>query len=269
MHATPDQLKEALKQQLKTKGLTYQDLAEHLEVSEVTVKRMMSKEEIPLSRFLAICDWLEVSLTELEKIANYTTMNQTQRFTKEQEAFLSKNPNYFAFLFQLYAHDTPEVIQKKFSLTQKSLNLYLIRLEKLDLIKKVAGRYKTQHKDFPRSIKYGELSKTQSQKVLDAGFGLFTRYEKMVLQRKNEEADRGRQNNLSVVSMSKQSYFTWFEKYKQVMQELVQICEVEEKIPKLKDKTALVLMHLHAVLDENDAEIDGIKNMFGKPVNIN
>ena len=269
MHTTPAQLKVVLKKQLKLKGLTYIDLATHLKVSEVTVKRMLSKEEIPLSRFLVICDWLEINLTELEKIANYNNINETTRFTEEQEKFLSKNPNYLAFLFQLYTHDTPEQIQKKFSLSQKSLNLYLIRLENLNLIKKVAEHYKPTHKDFPRPIKYGDLVKTQSLKVLDTGLSLFTRYNKMMLLRKNEEADRGSQNNLSVFSLRKQSYLTWFEKYKELMQELIQISEIEEKIPELKDKMAVVLLHLHALVDEKDPEIEGIKNMFGKPVNVN
>ena len=52
------------------------------------------------------------------------------------------------------------------------------------------------------------------------------------------------------------------------MQELIQISEVEEKIPELKQKTSVVLLHLHALVDEKDPEIEGIKNMFGRPVNV-
>ncbi len=269
MHASSAQLKEALKKQLKLKGLTYTDMAAHLKVSEVTVKRMMSKEEIPLSRFLAICEWLEINLTELEKLANYNNLHEVVRFTAEQEKFLAKNPNYLAFLFQLYTDDTPEQIQKNFSLTQKSLNLYLIRLENLNLIKKVAGRYKPYYKTFPRSIKYGELAKTQCFKVLDTGHSLFTRYNKMMLARKNEELDLGSENSMMVFGLRKQSYLAWYEKYRELIQELRQISEVEEKIPDLKDKTAVVALHLHALVDEKDPEIEGIKNMFGRPTNIN
>ena len=268
MHTSPDQLKEVLKKQLKLKGLSYTDLADHLKVSEVTVKRMMSKEEIPLSRFLTICEWLEISLTELEKIASYTNINQIVRFTEDQEKFLAKNPTYLAFLFQLYTQETPEQIQKNFQLTQKSLNLYLLRLENVNLIKKVAGRYKLVHKDFPSPIKYGELAKSQSLKVLETGLSLFTRYNKMMVQRKNEEADRGSQTKLSVFCLQRQSYLAWFEKYKEIMQELIQISEVEEKIPELKQKTSVVMLHLHALVDEKDPEIEGIKNMFGRPANV-
>ena len=51
---------------------------------------MMSKEEIPLSRFLNICEWLEINLTEIEKIASYQNINQDIEKTVENPGVSSR-----------------------------------------------------------------------------------------------------------------------------------------------------------------------------------
>lgn len=262
------QLKAAAKTLMKQKKLTYDDLAAHLGLSLVSVKRIMSKEEVSLSRFLEICEWLEVSLGELEKIAQYSQTSKKTYFTEAQESFLAKNPEYLAFLFHMYADESPELIQKKFSLSSKSLNLYLIRLEKIEVIKKVSGRYRLVYRDFPSPIPYGELGRNQYKNVLDTGYSFFKRHNVFMISRRDPEADRGNNTFLAVMGISRESYLAWFEKYKELYQELVNISDVEDKIENLKNKKTLVMMHLHGVLEKGDIEVEGITNMFGKPVEI-
>ena len=257
-------LKQALKLVMRKQNKTYEDLAQQLEISLVSVKRIMSKEELNMSRFVEICNWLEVSLTDLEKIARYENANQKIRFTEKQEDFLAKNPEYLSFLFNLYTDETPEKIQKKFGLSKKSLDLYLLRLEKHDLIKKKAGEYKPTYPEFPSPIPYGQLVKTQFNKVLETGSYFFKRYNETLITRKDPEQDKGSQTILGVLEVSQQSYLNWFEKYKAIYQELVQISKVEENVKKIKNKKSIVLMHMHAMTEVNDASIESIKNMFGK-----
>jgi DNA-binding Xre family transcriptional regulator len=45
----------ALKKELKAAHMTYADLARHLDMAESSVKRMLSKGDMPLSRIDAIC----------------------------------------------------------------------------------------------------------------------------------------------------------------------------------------------------------------------
>ena len=45
----------ALKQELKSAGVTYAELAQRLGMAESSVKRMLAKGEMPLSRLDAIC----------------------------------------------------------------------------------------------------------------------------------------------------------------------------------------------------------------------
>ena len=268
MTSNIEQLKAAAKSLMKKQGRTYQELSEYLGLSLVSVKRIMSKEEVSLSRFLEICDWLETNLTELEKIADYNRSNKKTYFTPEQEVFLSKSPEAMSFLFHLYTEETPEVIQKKYNLSSKSLNLYLLRLEKHNLVKKVSGRYKPVYKDFPSPIPYGQLRKTQYENVIATSVSFFRRYNTQMSLRKNPEEDKGSLTNLAVLGVSRASYLNWFERYKSLQAELSSIATVEEKIEKIKDKKTIVMMHMHAVIDEADIELEGIKNMFGRPVDI-
>lgn len=259
-----EQLKSAAKSVMKTQGKTYQELANHLGLSLVSVKRIMSKEEISMRRFLEVCEWLGVSISELEKLAQYNQSHEKIRFTPEQDLFLSKNPEYMSFLFHLCAQESPEEIQKQYNLSNKSLNLYLVRLEKYNLIKKVSGRYKPVHRGFPSPIPYGELQKSQRNNVVSNSVSFFGRYHNQMWLRKDPEADRGSNTTLTVLGISRQSYLAWYEKYLALQAELQQISSIEDKIKSIKDKKAVVLLHMHGLIDEDSVEMEGIKNMFGR-----
>lgn len=263
-----EQLKEAAKSIMKKQGRSYQELADHLRISLVSVKRVMSKEEISMSRFLEICDWLDVSIADLEKIALHNMSHEKIRFTQEQENFLAKNPEYLSFLFHMCAEQSPEEIQKQFNLSNKSLNLYLVRLEKYNLIKKVSGRYKVTQKEFPSPIPYGELQKVQYKSVIDTSVSFFSRFQNDMRARKDPEADKGTLTTLVILGISRQSYLAWYEKYLALQAELQHISAIEDKIESIKDKKTVVLFHAHAVVDEKSPEIEGITNMFGRVVEL-
>jgi transcriptional regulator with XRE-family HTH domain len=263
-HLSSEQCKDVLKLLMKQKKKTYKDLAEHLDLSEVSVKRIMSKEDLSFSRFMEICNWLEVSLTEVEKLANYGQANQKIRFTEKQEQFLVKNTHYLSFLFNMYVEDDPEKVRKKFKISEKSMNLYLLRLEKYELIKKVLGTYRPVHRDVPGPIPYGELIRYQYKNVLEAGMYFFKRLQEDMNARKNPEYDKGNHTNLGVYTMKQESYLAWFEKYRALHQELANTSMIEEKIPGLKNKKAVVLMHCHGLVEEKHPSLEGIINMFGQ-----
>lgn len=262
-------IKSALKQLMKQQKRSYMDLAEHLGISHVSVKRILSKEELSLSRFLSICEWLNVTLADVEKIAKYGTSQKKIYFTEKQEAFLAKNPAYMAFLFQMYTDETPEKIQKKYGLTTKSLSLYLVRLEKHDLIKKVGERYEPASKQFPSPLAFGELSKSQTYQVIDSGAALFKRHRQQMNIRRDSEADKGNLVHLSVMGIKRESYLEWLEKYRELMKELSAISAYQEKTVHETEMKTLVTLHMHAVIANDDSEIEGIKNMFGRITNIN
>lgn len=261
------QIRSAIKTVMKKKKFGYSDLAKQLNVSLPTVKRIMSKDEMQVGRLLEICDWLEVKLSDLEKLATIGNQRRTQ-FTEKQEKFLSENSNYMSFLFHMYAGETPSEIQKKYNISKKSLELYLIRLERQELIKKKLGEYIPAHHEFPKMIPFGVLSKKQTDQVLDVGSQIFKRYNKFQVMRKDPELDRGSINNIIFCTVSRASYLTWFEKFRALNLELQQMSELQDYQKNIKDKKLIGMMHLHGVFEVNDPEIDSLKNMFGRVVEL-
>jgi len=51
-----------LKNELKAKGLTYKDVADELDLTEASVKRLFSTEDISLRRLDSICELLRIDL---------------------------------------------------------------------------------------------------------------------------------------------------------------------------------------------------------------
>ncbi|MEM7541594.1 MAG: helix-turn-helix transcriptional regulator [Pseudomonadota bacterium] len=58
-------LLDALKIALKAHGKTYREVAEHLELSTASVKRMFSEQNMSLARLDAICALMEIEITDL------------------------------------------------------------------------------------------------------------------------------------------------------------------------------------------------------------
>ena len=57
----------ALKKELKAAQMTYADLAQALGMAESSVKRMLAKGDMPLSRIDAICRALKLDFAELAR----------------------------------------------------------------------------------------------------------------------------------------------------------------------------------------------------------
>lgn len=74
----------ALKLQLKAHGKTYLDVAQHLNLSHASVKRLFSEQTISLNRLEAICDMIEISLTDLILLMNIAS-NKLDKLTLVQE----------------------------------------------------------------------------------------------------------------------------------------------------------------------------------------
>jgi transcriptional regulator with XRE-family HTH domain len=125
-----------LKKELKSKGLTYKDISTYLKMSEAGVKKLLSKNDISFNRLELLCDLLQKSPSEIIKIAQDNGV-ESHSFTDKQIKFFLSHQHYFHFYMKLaYEQKKPQVIQSEFNLSNKSLNLYLKKLEELNLIKR-------------------------------------------------------------------------------------------------------------------------------------
>ncbi len=112
-----------LKKQLKAHGKTYVDVAEALELSEASVKRLFSGENFTLQRLESVCQLIGMELTELVALMSQE-QPQLMQLTLDQEKHIADdfillmvalsviNGYTFADLVNYYKLSTTRCIQK-------------------------------------------------------------------------------------------------------------------------------------------------------------
>ena len=124
----------ALKRSLKAKGVTYKDVATHLEISEASVKRLFAAGTLSLSRVGAILDGFDLTFGEIAKIAQPGSRRDYDMLTFEQESVLAADPKLFAF-FHLVIFGVPLAkIHEAYTFTAKDTARFVSLLRDLGLI---------------------------------------------------------------------------------------------------------------------------------------
>jgi DNA-binding Xre family transcriptional regulator len=123
----------ALKRLIKNRGRTYADAAQVLELSEASVKRLFSRNELSLDRLERLCDWLNVD------IADVVALSQEQQplvtaLSPQQERDLLADPSLLLVAFLLLNHWSEADILATFDFTRSDLLKRLGKLSKLGLI---------------------------------------------------------------------------------------------------------------------------------------
>jgi DNA-binding Xre family transcriptional regulator len=154
-----------IQEMLKVKGITYLALSEKMSLSHATIKRIFSKQQITFENLVKICDFLDISLSDLFYEVEQENL-KAFRFTTEQELFFASHPNYLAYFYQIRAKKTPAQIRSQFSLSEKSNSKYLKKLKSFGLIR-------LEGSDYVSSIKLplawdddGPLGRVFSQRMI-------------------------------------------------------------------------------------------------------
>ncbi|WP_315981800.1 helix-turn-helix transcriptional regulator [Aliamphritea spongicola] len=124
----------ALKQVLKAQGIRYRDLAEMLNTSEVTVKRLFQEQDCKMSRLLDICGALGISFSDLMKLADQAPAEVTV-LPLETEQALAELPGLFSCLVLLFSGFDARAIGHYNRLPPADVYLYMRALEKLGLVR--------------------------------------------------------------------------------------------------------------------------------------
>ncbi len=124
---------DVLKRVLKTRRMTYADLAERMGVSEPTVKRLFVERDCKFSRLESICHLLDLSISEVLDIADRAEEPVLQ-FSREVEQVLADTPALFHFFLLLRDEMTADEIASIYGLDDADLHLYARDLERLGLV---------------------------------------------------------------------------------------------------------------------------------------
>lgn len=123
-----------LKKILKSKGLTYKEIGQFLDLSEVSVKRIFSQNDCSLSRLSAICSLVNLSILELSELTKKASENENFHLSAKQEKTFSENLKLFYFFRELYRGEAYLQVLKELSLEKEEGFLYLRKLESLEIL---------------------------------------------------------------------------------------------------------------------------------------
>ncbi|MCK6417242.1 MAG: helix-turn-helix transcriptional regulator [Giesbergeria sp.] len=132
MSTTAD-LVTALKKELKAAQMTYADLAQQLGMAESSVKRMLAKGDMPLSRIDAICRALALDFADL---ARHVADSQPllQELSQEQEKAVVSDKKLLLVAISVLSQWTLEQIVATYRLSEAEGIKYFAQLDRIGII---------------------------------------------------------------------------------------------------------------------------------------
>ncbi|WP_413586922.1 helix-turn-helix domain-containing protein [Bdellovibrio sp. HCB274] len=268
-------IKSVLKDQLKKRKMTYEDLAEELEVSVPTIKRWMGDHDLGLNDLFRICEILELNLSDLHALsANAKASQSPTRLSDEQQKFLVKNMNYLAFFMQIHDGKTPQEIAERYKLTKLSVDKYLVKLENLGLIK-VTGKLRVKS-TFDGQVNFGDgiLSKTYYKRWIDGTGNFFANVITDALTNEASVDAKTRDHksfatySIQTIKLTQESYTKWATEARAAIVQLHSISKIEEKAYSADKLVTAVILNAHASLPPDSKRLMEIDEIAGKIENI-
>ncbi|MFC6281333.1 MULTISPECIES: helix-turn-helix domain-containing protein [Polaromonas] len=131
-----------LKKELKAAQMTYADLALALGMAESSVKRMLARGDMPLSRIDAICRALKLDFADLaQRVADMQPL--LAGLTEAQEKAVVADKKLLLTAICVLSQWTLEQITHSYRLTQAECIQYLAQLDRIGIIElKAMNRYR-------------------------------------------------------------------------------------------------------------------------------
>ena len=127
------ELTEALKRCLRSRGMTYGELARRLRLSKASIKRVFSSRTFTLERVEAICSVLGLDFYELARLAR-SYDGDDERLNVEQERALAAEPKLLVLFLLLLNGWKRDKIVANYRFSRGECARLLEKLERLSLI---------------------------------------------------------------------------------------------------------------------------------------
>ena len=132
------QLITTLKRQLKQQGMTYRDVAQALELSEPSIKRMFASEIFTLDRLVQICNLLGFTLAELSREAE-SGQRRLSTLSEIQEREIVSDPALLIVAVCALNHWDLDEILNHFVFSKADCIKLLLRLDALRILDLMPG----------------------------------------------------------------------------------------------------------------------------------
>jgi DNA-binding Xre family transcriptional regulator len=131
--STTTDLVQAIKKELKSAQMTYADLAKSLNMAESSVKRMLAKGDMSLSRVDEICRALKLDFAELaRRVADAQPL--LTEMTQEQERAVVADKKLLLVAICVLSQWTLEQISGRYRLTEAECVKYFAQLDRIGII---------------------------------------------------------------------------------------------------------------------------------------
>ena len=124
----------ALKRGLRARGITYAMLAKRINLSEPSVKRILSRGSLSLPRLERICEAAGLSMEELVRPVAAAPSETSSTLSAAQESALAADPQLLACFYLLTNGHTPKEVAAELNADEKLLRRWLVKLDNLHLV---------------------------------------------------------------------------------------------------------------------------------------
>jgi DNA-binding Xre family transcriptional regulator len=131
-------LVKTLKQVLKQQGKTYKELAEFLELSEASVKRLFSEHSFSLERLEKVCEFAQIEISDLVEIMQ-ESQDKISSLSFEQEKELVRDLKLLLVANCLLNHWTFEQIVETYQVEDLEGIQLLAKLDRMKIIQLLPG----------------------------------------------------------------------------------------------------------------------------------
>ena len=133
-----ERLLDELKKALKTAGITYAELARHLNLSEASVKRLFHSQSFSLIRLEQACRFAGLEIADLVGRIN-ASVERISELTPEQEKHLLGNPKLLLMIYLLLNQWSFDEIVATYTIDRAEGFGLLRQLERLRMIEVLPG----------------------------------------------------------------------------------------------------------------------------------
>ncbi|NWF36981.1 helix-turn-helix transcriptional regulator [Mariprofundus sp. KV] len=158
---------DTLKRALKLNGLTYADAARHLNLSEASVKKMFSTQNITLKRINALCEMMHLDFIDLVRLFD-ESRERISHLQPEQEQELVRNSKLLIVALCARNHWHFDEIVEQFDISKKECYQMISRLEGLRLLELHPGnRIRLLVAENFRWLPNGPIERTFKKKLMN------------------------------------------------------------------------------------------------------
>ncbi len=123
-----------LKRCLRNSGLTYHDVADELDLSEASVKRVFSKGTFTVDRMERICALMNMRISDLCRLADKLHADNRTVLSREQEKALASSPSLLRYFYRLLTGWSPARINRTQGHDEYRATQLLAKLDRLRLL---------------------------------------------------------------------------------------------------------------------------------------